>query len=395
MVRAFMYKGTNNRMFSKIIIRASRMTGGMTLFLGMFLGQSNAFAAVGQILNGNFFQNPAELSVIDRAKVIAGSVFISPTLTFDGTYNGNTGTAVSKAADALPYLLADYRLTDKFVAGINLTPSTYGHIAWPEDSIVSEGGTTTKLIYYRLGAQFSYQLMNKLSLGAGVNLEYNRNAELDFAIPNRGTQYNKARDYNTVADIGLFYKINTKNFITAAAFSGVDTFSPGTSTLGTASTNNYAFLLLDAPVAYIGAQHLLNDKWFLEEKIYWSGWSLVKNVVFSNTVTGTYVFPVDWKDILSYQVSTRYAVVEKVAVLGSILYDENAVDLSANQIGYPVSSSLSVSGGLDFTLNKTLSAQLVYTYGTFAPKAIIANASGQGTVDANIQIGTIQFVYKV
>ena len=385
-MRASSHAEKCKKMFTKI---------STSLFLSVFIWQSSAYSAVGQIFNSNFFQNPAELSLIERAKVTAGSVFISPTLTFNGTYLGSTGTAVSKTADMLPYLLIDYRWTDKFVVGINLTPSTYGHIAWPEDSVVSQGGTTTKLIYYRLGAQFSYQLIDKLSLGAGVNLEYNRNIQVDFVIPNRGNQYNKARDYNTVADMGLFYKINTKNFITVAAFSNVNTFAPGTSVLGTASTNNYAFLLLDAPVAYIGAQHRLNDKWFLEEKIYWSGWSIVKNVVFSNTITGTYVVPVDWKDILSYQLSSRYAVTEKVAVLGSVLYDDNAVNLSANQIGYPVSSALSLSGGLDLMLNQNLSAQFIYTYGTFAPKAIIDNASGQGRVSANIQIGTIQFVYKV
>lgn len=357
---------------------------------------STAYGAAGQILNSIFFPNPAELSQTQQSKITGGTILIQPKLTFKGNYAGQDGQATSEVQNILPYALLDYRWNDKLVTRLNFTPSTYGHIEWPVDSIVSQGGTTTELIFYRFGLQVGYQFDDALSLGAGLNIEYNRNADLNFTIPNLGHQINNASDYNLVPDIGLFYKINNKNFITAAVYTGVDTFSDfGSSFIGNQRVDNYQFLILDAPVAYIGAQQLLSSQWFLEEKIYWSGWSIVNNVEFKNTVTGNYNFPVHWGDAFSYQIFSHYALQEKLGLLGSITYETNPVPQSTNQIGYPVSSTLGLLAGFDYALDQHWQIQLLYSYATFTPDAIIDNNSGNGKVSAQFQMGSVQLSYKI
>ncbi len=354
-----------------------------------------AYCAVDQLLNGNFYQNPAELSLIDEIQLMGGNLFITPTFKFTGTSAGGTGSATSNVTNYLPYLLTAYRVTDRFVVGFNITPSGYGHLDWPMDSIVVNDSTVTNLLYYRAAIQSSYQLTDKLALGVGLNLEENYLAELDFVIPNQGNQINKARGLNYTADIGLLYKFNPRNTLTMAVYSPVDNkLGYGSSVLNTTVSNNFSLNLAEAAVAFVGLQHQLTDKWFLEEKVYWSGWSILKNIYFTNTTTGTYVTPTNWKDVWSYQGSTRYAITEKIALLGSAIYETNPTTVATNQLGYPLSDSASGSIGLDLSLQKKLSTQIVYSYGTFISKSPINTSGSKGSVTANSHAVILQLTYK-
>ena len=82
-----------------------------------------AYSAVDQILNDNFFQNPAELSLVKQKQLIVGNVFIAPNSKFIGVSSGHTGSATSKTSDFLPYMLGAYRINNRFTLGINITPS--------------------------------------------------------------------------------------------------------------------------------------------------------------------------------------------------------------------------------------------------------------------------------
>jgi len=139
----------------------------------------------------------------------------------------------------------------------------------------------------------------------------------------------------------------------------------------------------------------VNDSWFLEGKVYWSGWSIQKNIDFTNTTTGSYAVPTNWRDVWSFQLNTRYAATEKEAILASIIYETNPVPLSTNAIGYPLAASGSISGGLDIAIQKELSAQILYSYGAFLPNSPIDNTNSLGTITANFQAAVLQFIYKL
>jgi len=354
-----------------------------------------AYSASDQILNSLFFQNPAELSVVHKMQLIGGSLYVVPTFKYTGTSFSKQGKAVSQANDALPYILTSYRFTDQFVLGINITPSGYGHLEWPLDSIVANASTTTKLLYYRAGLQASYQFTDNLALGVGLNLQYNKIAELDSMIPGRGNQINKVSARNYIADAGLFYKINTRNFITAAIYSSVHRPGYGTSTLGSTVVNNLSMTLTDPLVTYVGFQHNITDKWFLEEKLYWSGWALAKNLDMVNTATGSHILPLNWKNAWSIQFTTRYAITEKLALLNSLIYETNPGSFSTNAIGYPLAASGAISAGLDISLIKELSAQIIYSYGGFLQNSPINDINSAGNIKAHFQAAVLQFTYKV
>ncbi|BCA94442.1 hypothetical protein TUM19329_08030 [Legionella antarctica] len=362
------------------------------IYLGFWV--EKACCAVTQSLNDTFFQNPAELSLINQMQLRAGNLFVVPSLQFTGTSIDGTGSATSKVTDNLPYLLGDYRVSERFVLGINIVPSAYGHLEWPLDSIVSSVTTTTNLLYYRAGFQTSYQVTKDLALGIGLNCQINKNNELNFVVPNLGNEFNKVSGLNPSGDIGLFYKINAKNFFTTAVYTWVNAMGSGTSSLNSAVSRSFRLGITEASVAYIGLQHVLSDKWFISEKIYWSGWAIQKRIHFQNTTRGSFVVPTYWKDVWSYQVATRYAATEKLALLGAFIYETNPNSTSTNNIGYPLASTMFISGGLDINLFKQFSTQLLYGYGMFVPKAKIFTAESLGVVSANTQAALLQFTYK-
>ena len=350
--------------------------------------------AVSQILNDSFFQNPAELQVVNNTQAIIGNVFINPNIKFKGSSYCISGNANSNVFDYLPYLLSAYRFNDKLVLGFNAIPSVYGHLNWPVDSFVSQASTLTKLLYYRFGFQSSYQITENLAVGMGFNIEDNGQYQLNFVVPGQGNQVNSVTGLNYTGDFGLYYKIDPKNYLTVAGYTQVDTYGHGTSSVNGVVNTNLSLNITEAPVIYIGLEHFVNELWFIEGKIYWSGWHLQNNINFTNTTTGTYVVPTNWKDVWSFQATTRYAIRERLALLGSIIYETNPVPLATNAIGYPLAASGSLSGGVDIALRKDLSIQAIYSYGAFLPNSPINNANSVGTINAHFQAVVLQLIYK-
>ena len=150
----------------------------------------------------------------------------------------------------------------------------------------------------------------------------------------------------------------------------------------------------EASVASIGLRHLFTEKWFLEEKIYWSGWSLQKNLVFRNSAMGSYSVPTNWRDVWSFQITTNYSVMEKVGIIGSVMYETNPVPLDTNSIGYPLAASGAISIGVDLSLREGFSTQILYSYGGFIPNSPINNATSLGMINASFQACVLQFIYK-
>lgn len=351
-------------------------------------------AAVMQLLNDSFFSNPAELSIINQTQFMLGSLFISPSLHYEGTVNGVSGVADSNVYNTLPYVLTGYRMTDRWVLGLNALPSAYANLEWPMDSFVTPITTRTKALYYRFGVQTSYQLNDDWSFGLGFNVEDNAVDFINFKVPQQGNQINTITGVNYTGDIGIYYKINARTFLTIAGYTKVDTYGRGKSISDTAINPNLSLNITQAPVIFVGLQHTITDKWFLEEKIYWSGWSIAHNINFTNTTSGTYLVPTNWRDVWSFQLSTRYAFKERFAVLGAIIYETNPVPLNTNSIGYPLAAAGSISLGLDITLNKKMSLQSSYTYGAFLPNSPVNNAVSYGLVNAHAQAGLLQISYK-
>lgn len=108
---------------------------------------------------------------MNDTQLVLGNAFVMPSFEFNGETPIGRGVANSKVNNFLPYLLTAHRFTDKFVFGFNVTPSGYGHIDWPEDSIVANASTVTNVLYYQFGLQSEYQFNDELAVGIGFDIE--------------------------------------------------------------------------------------------------------------------------------------------------------------------------------------------------------------------------------
>jgi long-subunit fatty acid transport protein len=71
-----------------------------------------------------------------------------------------------------------------------------------------------------------------------------------------------------------------------------------------------------------------------------------KKISILNTAIGSYRVATNWKDTLSYQLTTRYSVTEKIDLLSSIIYETNVAPLETNAIGYPLANIITYRGSL-------------------------------------------------
>lgn len=355
---------------------------------------SKIFASGGQLLNSTFFPNPAAISSINNFEFIGGNLFFVPTLSFTGTSYGKVGSAQSSVYDPIPYLYVHYRLTDKWVIGINMLPSVYGDLLWPADSIVSTASVITNVLYYRSGILASYQITPDLSFGMGINLERNY-LEVAFMDPLLGFERNKSAGYHYVSDFGLKYRINSKDSVSIAYYTPVHYYSRGVSRASNIANYNYATLNANAAVSFVNFNHIVNELWNLKSTIYFSKWNIKKRSVFYNTVSGSEVLPTYWRNVWSFLFASQHILSDKISFAWDVLYETNPVSkFSYNYVGFPLASALNFSANFEFNVYKNIFVKVIGSYGTFAPNARINNANNYGVMSANIYTGALEGTYK-
>jgi len=350
----------------------------------------NIFAAGGQLLNSTFFPNPSEIAKINKFELISGNLFFVPTLTFNGSSHGKTGSAYSSVYDPIPYLYTNYRIDDKWVVGLNMIPSVYGDLSWPVDSVVSNGAIMSDVLFYRSGVLTSYQITQDLALGIGINIE-RLFSQITFIDKTVGFQRSKSSGYDYVTDFGLNYKLTSKDLISLAYYTPIYKFVRGLSNASGIKNYNFTALRVDASVLFMDYQHTVNDYWKLKGAVYFSKWSVVKKIILYNNVSGDIILPAYWKNVWTFLLTSKHNITDKSIFTWQLFYETNpASSARYNYVGFPLSSALSFSAGCEYNFYKNFYVNIIGSYGTFAPNARINNASSYGTIAANLYTGVLE-----
>lgn len=366
------------------------------IFLLVFFScwNSELFAAGGQLLNSTFFPNPADTAEIKTFEFIGGNLFFVPTLKFTGTAHRKKGSAESKVYDPIPYMYLNYRFTDKWVVGVNMLPSVYGDILWPEDSIVAKSSINTNVLFYRVGILTSYNITSDLVLGVGFNIE-RLASQLSFISDDLGYVRNKTSGYDSVTDFGFSYKLNSQNKISLAYYTPIRSVVPGVSNAGKITNYNYSSLRIDAAVTFLNLEHFVNDYWVIYTGIYFSKWSAYKYFAFYNTVIGDIILPAHWKNVWTFLLTSKHKMSDKTSVKLQFLYETNPVfSAHYNYTGFPLSAALGFTGGVEYNFYKNFYVNIIASYGLFAPDARINNLESYGNISANIYTGILECSWK-
>jgi long-subunit fatty acid transport protein len=151
-------------------------------------------------------------------------------------------------------------------------------------------------------------------------------------------------------------------------------------------------------VATISILHEFNKMWFLKARLWWSNWSVSKQVLLTNSAIGNVVAPLNWQDTWSVDGLLKHTLNDKLSLFGQLVYDTNPVPAARNVIVYPSGPPNTGTGtallGFELNLTKQLSVQVVYGYSMFLPnKILISQPSVNGYVTLGQNTCVVNFKY--
>jgi len=367
---------------------------------GLSIAVSPAHATVVQRFYGSNYKNPAELSTIPHAEVIAGVTVVNPVLEFKGVSAGGSGTATTDETEALPYFYGAVRLDPEWVVGLNISHPFHGVERYPENSIISDESTQTIVRSVDINPQISYQLTKRLAIGAGYSFTDFYNTQVNFVEPGLGNVENKSSGWYHGWDVGLYYTLTPQDFLGLSYFSALSaTTQTGASRVGPTTNNNYAISGIFLPATtLVNYTHIFNREWSASTQVGYSQWHSVQNVILSNVANvGMLVFPLHYRNTYSANVSARYAFMPKWAVLGGVSFDEGAANDFTRTIAFPTDDAYFARLGLEHQFCKDLSAKLIYSYVTANTHVNHALGVSHSVGDIDIHANLVDFslTYKI
>src|SRR3990167_4667528 len=381
----------------ELLVRIAKFLVKKNIFLfitGFLFVPLQIFAAGGQVLDSSFFPNSAELTTVNHFEFVGGNIFFVPQFTFKGTSHGQDGTAHARVYDPVAYVYSKYRITDKFVVSAHLIPSLYADVSLPANSIVAHTSILTDVLNYRGGIQVGYQATPDLSLGVGGNIE-RISLQLSFLTNNLGQQIDKNASYFPLYDLGLYYKLAPKTYMSLVYYSPVYGLGHGVSKAHNVINHNYVALNVDASVIYIGLKHNINDWWQIHGKVYFAKWDVAKNFLFYNTVSGDIIKPAYWRNVWTFLVNNQYTLSDKTLLDVEFSYETTPVSrVEYNYVGFPISAIINFNVAMSYKVYENTYVQLKYSHSSFAPNTLVRYDGTHGTVSANMNAAVLQGAYK-
>ncbi len=366
----------NKSMLSSSIAAALMLMAGQAGASGFALiehgsGLGNAYAggAASAEDASTIFFNPAGMSRLDGSQISVGGAFIKPSVKYSGTISGvsfqtaGTGTGGDAGSLALvPNLFYTTRLNDKMHFGFGVN-SPFGLQSEYETTWMGRfQAVKSKLQTVNLNPSVSYEVNDKVSVGAGLN--YQRisgdltnsvnyaaliySAQLAAGASSAtalaaGTAYAGQEGLGTITgsdsgwgyNFGALFNINDK---TRAGFayrsqvkytlSGTATFANRPSALATALPDQVVTLDITMPASFsMSALHQYSDKLEVMVDATWTGWSVFKTLDVKKASGASLgaATPENWQDTWRISAGSSYHYSDKWTARVGVAYDKSPV----------------------------------------------------------------------
>lgn len=355
--------------------------------LGLLALSSQSYGVALQIFSDINYANPAELSMIKKGQLLLGTGVGDLKLHYAGTSFGAAGVANQSTTSILSYGQGALRISPKTVIAMAITQPILGNIMWGPNSFISSTSVNTQVRTVNFAPRISYQATPKLSLGAGLDMEYKYKNQLDFQVPGLGVIQNHSTGFLPGFDVGLFYIVNPKTFVSASFYSWRSGVTRGTSSSGSGLRNDSYSLFTQQPtVVQLHLTRILTEKLLLSGGMYYSNWSSQDSLRLKNTVIGDLLLANNWRNAWSFELGGKYDVTDKYSLIFGSMYDTNFASSAFNSVAYPGSSALTLAAGVQAKLTKQLKGQLTYAHIMFTPDAKFTGAVNQGTMSMNLNV---------
>ena len=367
---------------STLLLSTSAMAAGFHLREQSAAAQGNAYAgATAGAENGSYaYYNVAGITRQKGMQVNMGGTYIAPRATAKNVrgQSGKRGANVENVVHAAisPNGTVSYQLNDKAFAAIAAN-SQFGMITkYDPEWVGSDHGITSDLKSGTITPMFAYKATDKLSLGAGVQMQYvwahltsSNTLAPGVRVNNITTNGN---DFDMGYQLGALYEFTDSTRVGVGYRSEINhklkgkmKSSGSPSPLFNALTNQKISAKLTTPAMLsMGVYHDVNEKWAVMAEYQRVFWSSFQNLTFKSQNGGYTISNVkeNWRDTNFYSVGTSYMLDNQWKLRLGLAYDQSAVRYAHRTPRIPDSDRIWYSTGLGYQYNENLSFDIGYTY---------------------------------
>lgn len=367
---------------STLLLSTSAMAAGFHLREQSAAAQGNAYAgATAGAENGSYaYYNVAGITRQKGMQVNMGGTYIAPRATAKNVrgQSGERGANVENVVHAAisPNGTVSYQLNDKAFAAIAAN-SQFGMITkYDPQWVGSDHGITSDLKSGTITPMFAYKATDKLSLGAGVQMQYvwahltsSNTLAPGVRVNNVTTNGN---DFDMGYQLGALYEFTDSTRVGVGYRSEINhklkgkmKSSGSPSPLFNALTNQKISAKLTTPAMLsMGVYHDVNEKWAVMAEYQRVFWSSFQNLTFKSQNGGYTISNVkeNWRDTNFYSVGTSYMLDNQWKLRLGLAYDQSAVRYAHRTPRIPDSDRIWYSAGLGYQYNENLSFDIGYTY---------------------------------
>ena len=314
-----------------------------------------------------------------------GATYISPRAEAENVKwdDGSRGADVNNIVHAawVPNGTISHQVDDKLTLGLGLNVP-YGMITkYDSEWAGSDHGITSKLMSTTVTPMAAYKLTDKLSVGAGLQMQYIKarltstktvapRMAADVALEGDtfdvGYQFGAMYEFSENTRIGVNYRSEINHKLKGDINSDkAPLFNAG---LG-AMLNQDISARLDTPeMISVGAYHQLNDKWALMAEYQRVNWSSFKNLdivgeSLNNQATGVISRTKEnWQDTNFFALGASYQIDDQWKLRLGIAKDQAAAKKAQRTPRIPDSDRTWYSAGLSYEYNDKLTFDFAYTY---------------------------------
>lgn len=355
-----------------ILLAANAQAAGFHLREQSAAAQGNAFAgATAGAENGSYaYFNVAGLTRQKGTQLNIGGTYIAPRAEASNVkdaddHRGSDVNNIVHSAVA-PNASISHQINEKAFIGVGLNVP-YGMITkYDEEWAGSDHGITSKVISATVTPMFAYKLTDKLSLGAGLQMQYIRarltntaqNQQIKTAMKGDafdiGYQLGAMYEFNENTRIGVAYRSQVKHKLTGELSSAAP---------APYLNQNINARLTTPEMLSMGIYHQLNDKWAVMaeyQRVFWSSFETLD--IYGEDYPFVSSTKEHWRDTNFFAVGASYQIDHQWKWRLGLAYDQSAVRVQHRTPRIPDSDRIWYSTGLNYQYNDKLTFDLAYTY---------------------------------
>ncbi|MCW8956390.1 MAG: outer membrane protein transport protein [Gammaproteobacteria bacterium] len=345
-------------------------------------GMAGAVVAAPQD-SGTILTNPAGLSLLDIEDVRfdMGFGFLNPPRKANGTDSDSDLYLIPSGAVA-------FKIDDKVTFGMGMAGLSGMGVDFADIMSAAPGSqnvVTTKQ-FYKIAPGFSYQMDDKLALGAALNIDYQ-----SLAIDNSMMHLPQNQVYGFGLSLGAIYKLSD-----AMQFGASYISKQSMSEFNWNTTAGAYAMTMDAPQSLsLGVAYKMAGDMLVEFDVKYYGFSDVLDQVAFDTPAGPTTMDFGWDDQVVFAVGVQKQLNEKTTIRAGLNYGESPIgeeDVD-NNIGSLAITETHLSLGATRKLGKRVEGSLSYVHAF--NNEITSNSGSGNVIELEQNVFNVQISYKM